>query len=106
MVVTPTQCSSGVYDDFVGRPTEEDLKTIENVSAQDAIVPNEIRLQPAWVILAIEQGPDAKSERCRGTARNAADQSLPAQSRRKLKELTIRLGQDARVCARIRDYPV
>jgi hypothetical protein len=31
---------------------------------------------------------------------------LPAQSRRKLKELTIRLGQDARVCARIRDYPV
>jgi|GEM_PF-7054408 len=56
-----------------------------------------VRLQSARILLPIQQCPDLKCERCRRSACNPTDQSLHAQTRSQLKELTIRPRQDARI---------
>jgi hypothetical protein len=52
--------ASGVDDDFTSRPVEQDRHVIQNVSAQNAIGPNKVRLHAARIILPIHPGPNLK----------------------------------------------
>ena len=89
--------TSRIDDNFTDWTAERYLQTIQNIAAQDAFTADKVRLQSARILLPIQQCPDLKCERCRRSACNPTDQSLHAQTRSQLKELTIRPRQDARI---------
>src|SRR6185437_15381274 len=91
---------------FTDGTTEQDLKTIQNITAQNAFTADKIRLQSAWIILPVNPGPDQERECCRGTARNSADEGLRSRRGRQVKKLTIRPRQDGGIRSRIGNNPI
>src|SRR5207244_1219297 len=90
-----------IDNDFTGRTAEQHLQPVQNVSAQDAFGADEVRLESAGIFLAINLDPDAKEERWRSSAGDAAHPARPAAGRVELEPLTVRPRQCGGVCSRV-----
>jgi len=69
---------SRIDNNLIGWTTEEEFQLVQNVSPQDAFRADEVRLQPAWVILSVKLNPDLECQRCRGATARSTDQALNA----------------------------
>jgi hypothetical protein len=52
--------TSWIDDDFTGRTAEQNVQSIQDVTAQDAFLADKVHLQPAWIISSIKLSPDLK----------------------------------------------
>src|SRR5438132_5583415 len=66
-------------------PTEH-LQTVQDVSAEDTLIANKVRLQAAGILLSIQVDPDTEVQGWRGTARHASHPTWPALSNGELEE--------------------
>src|SRR5438445_7431074 len=83
-------------------PTEH-LQTVQDVSAEDTLIANKVRLQAAGILLSIQVDPDTEVQGWRGTARHASHPTSPALSNGAVESLTVCPRQRGGVRSRVGD---
>src|SRR5437016_5064704 len=87
--VSPTQKPLWIHDQFSDRASEQHFQTVQDVSAEDTLITNKVRLQAAGILLSIQVDPDTEVQGWRGTARHASHPTWPALSNGELESLTV-----------------
>src|SRR5205807_6542896 len=102
-VVSATQKPRWIDHQFSDRASEQHLQTVQNVSAEDTLIANKVRLQAAGILLSIQVDPDTEVQGWRGTARHASHPTWPALSNGELESLTVCPRQRGGVRSRVGD---
>src|SRR5205085_1895016 len=81
---------------------KEDFKRVQNVSSENALMTQEIRVQLALVLGAIQLNPYREAKRVCRTASNSTHQTRRTLRRVKLQRLAVDPRQRARISSRVR----